>query len=85
MASKHVTALPGAYTKVDTGAATALYIQNVSSRLSVKAIYAASLPAVDAGGWFWLGPREGLSRDTAADDLYVRAASSENVLVAVAE
>lgn len=69
MASKSVTLSSSAYTKLDTGSATALLVQN-NTTYPVGVIFAASAPALDAGGRFVVQPGQGLARDSMTSDMY---------------
>lgn len=84
MASKHVTPSTTAYTKLDTGAASAILIQNVGCA-PVRIVFAGSLPAVDDAGWFVLQSGQGIARDTMTNDAYALAVTTDLARVAVGE
>lgn len=67
MASKTVTLTLGVYTQLDTGVDSAIDVQNRSAQSSVKIIFAATIPAVDAGGDYVLKPGEAIPRNGKSD------------------
>ena len=68
MASKKVTINNATYTKLDTGVADALNVQNVSSLL-VLVRFAVSAPALGDGG-FRLDPGDILERGSITNDMF---------------
>lgn len=69
MASKQVTLNNAAYTKLDTTAASALAVQNISS-VTVRVRFAASDPGVSAIVGFILDPSDTLERGTKTNDIW---------------
>ena len=69
MASKTVSLSTTAYTKLDTGAATALDMQNVGNT-PVKVIFAAALPAPSDKEFYIIKPHQGIRRDSKTSDMY---------------
>lgn len=84
MASKHVAPSPTGYTKLDTGSASAILIQNVGGT-DIRVIFASSTPAATATGWFLLTPGQAIARDSMTNDAYAMAVTSELARVAVGE
>lgn len=84
MASKNVALSSTAYTKLDTGSASAVLVQNVGDAV-VRVIFAASEPGVNDLGYFVLQPGAGIPRDQMTSDMYARAASAGLARVTVGE
>ena len=84
MASKHVTLSATVYTKLDTGSASAVLIQNVGCA-PLRIIFASSTPALNDTGWFILQPGQGIARDTMTNDAYALAVTSESARAVVGE
>lgn len=84
MASKSVTLSMTAYTKLDTGTASAILIQNAGDA-PVRVVLAASLPAASSAAYFVLQPGDGMPRDQMTGDMYAMADSSGLARVTVGE
>lgn len=84
MASKNVALSSTAYTKLDTGSASAVLVQNVGDAV-VRIIFASSEPAVNDLGYFVLQPGAGVPRDQMTGDMYARAAGAGLARVTVGE
>jgi len=69
MASKTVTLNDAAYTKLDTGAASALDVQNLST-VTVRVRFAASQPAATPIVGFTLDPADLLERGSKTNDMW---------------
>ena len=84
MASKTVTLTSTAYTKLDTGAASALSVQNLSP-VTVRIRFAAAQPNASPIVGFTLDPSNTLERGTKANDMWAIAVGAAKADVEVGE
>jgi hypothetical protein len=84
VATKTVNLSNTAYTKLDTGAATAIDFQNTSST-RIRVVMAASLPAPDETAFYYVNGYQGVSRDGKADDFYAMSDQALTATVTVGE
>lgn len=82
MASKTVALNNTTYTKLDTGAASALDVQNVST-VTVKVRFAAAQPSGDVG--FILDPNDIIERGSKTNDMWAICIGAASANVEVGE
>ena len=84
MASKTVTLVDSSYTKLDTGAASALDVQNLSP-VTVRVRFAASQPAATPIVGFILDPSDIVERGSKTNDMWAIAVGAAKADVEVGE